>query len=42
LFKAKVTDTVKKNVPTRKVKSKGRPAWMTGEIIAAIRRKKTL
>jgi hypothetical protein len=42
LFKAKVTDTVKRNVPTRKVNSKGRPAWMTKEIMAAIRRKKTL
>ena len=41
-FKAKVTYTVKKNVPTRKVNSKGRPAWMTREIMAAIRRKKTL
>ncbi len=41
-IKAKITATVKKNVPMKTLKSKGRPRWMSQEILAAIRRKKRL
>jgi len=41
-FKERIQSTVHKNVPTRKVKNNGRPAWMRREIMAAIRKKKKL
>ncbi len=41
-FKAKIADSVRRNVPTRKVNNRGRPVWMTREIMAAVRRKKLL
>jgi hypothetical protein len=41
-FKTKITDSVKRNVPTRKVNNRGRPVWMTREIMSAVRRKKLL
>jgi hypothetical protein len=41
-FKARIMATVKKNVPMKTLKNKGRPRWMSQEIIAAIRRKKRL
>ena len=41
-FKKKISKTVKKNVPTRLVSSRGRPVWMSSEIMAAIKRKKRL
>ncbi len=41
-FKTKIADSVKRNMPTRKVNNRGRPVWMTREIMAAVRRKKLL
>jgi hypothetical protein len=41
-FKKKISKTVKKNVPTRLVSRRGRPVWMSSEIMAAIKRKKRL
>jgi hypothetical protein len=41
-FKKKISKTVKKNVPTGLVSSRGRPVWMSSEIMAAIKRKKRL
>jgi hypothetical protein len=41
-FKKKINKTVKKNVPTRLVSSRGRPVWMSGDIMAAIKKKKRL
>jgi len=38
----KVEKTVKRNVPIRVELCKGRPCWMSKEILAAIRRKKRL
>ena len=42
LFKGKVTRSVQKHVPTKIVKSNGRSAWMRGEIMVALHRKKKL
>ncbi len=41
-FKKKISKTVKKNVPTRLVSSRGRPVWMSSDIMATIKRKKRL
>ncbi len=41
-FKKKISKTVKKNVPTCLVSSPGRPVWMSGDIMAAIKKKKRL
>jgi hypothetical protein len=42
VLKRKVEATVKKNVPLRMEACRGRPCWMSREILAAIRRKKRL
>jgi len=42
LFKAKLLYTVKRHVPTKKVGGSGKAAWMTKDIMAAIRKKKKL
>jgi hypothetical protein len=42
LFRKEVESEVKKNVPVRKERKGGRAAWMTREIMAAVRRKKRL
>jgi len=41
-FKNKLSSTIKKNVPTRQISSRGRPVWMSSDIMAAIKRKKRL
>lgn len=41
-FKSKVEETVRKHVPARKLRKGGRAAWMTKEIMAAVRKKKKL
>jgi hypothetical protein len=41
-FKKKISKTVKKNVLTRLVSSRGRPVWMASDIMAAIKKKKRL
>ena len=40
--KKKILDAVKKKVPMRKVKQGGRAAWMTRELMAAVRKKKRM
>jgi len=42
VLKRKVEKAVKKHVPERLEASRGRPSWMSGEIMAAIRKKKRL
>ena len=42
LFKGKVTRAMKKHVLTKTIKNNGRPAWMRGKIMAALRKKKLL
>jgi hypothetical protein len=42
ILRRKVGKTVHKHVPTRTVRGRGRPAWLTKEIIAAVRRKQRL
>ena len=42
LFKGKVTDAVQKHVPTKRIRNNGRLAWMRGEIMAALKKKKKL
>ena len=42
LFKGKVTRAVQRHVPTKAIRSNGKPAWMRGEIMAALRKKKKL
>jgi hypothetical protein len=42
MFKTKLLMAAKKNVPTKKVGGSGRAAWMTKEIMAALRKKKKL
>lgn len=42
LFRSKIEQTIKKNVPDRKLRTGGRAAWMSREIMAAVRRKKRL
>ncbi len=42
ILRRKVSETVRKHVPTRTVRGRGRPAWLTKQIIAAVRRKQRL
>ncbi len=42
VFRSEVEETVKKHVPDRKIRKGGRAAWMTRDIMAAVRRKKRL
>jgi hypothetical protein len=42
IFRKEVESEVKKNVPIRKERKGGRAAWMTREIMAAVRKKKRL
>jgi len=42
ILRRKVGETVHKHVPTRIVRGRGRPVWLTKEIIAAVRRKQRL
>jgi hypothetical protein len=42
ILRRKVGEMVHKHEPTRTVRGRGRPAWLTKEIIAAVRRKQRL
>jgi hypothetical protein len=42
VLRQKVNETVKKHVPTRSVRGRGKSAWLTKQIIAAVRRKQRL
>jgi hypothetical protein len=41
-FKARIQRAVAKHVPTKKVKGGGRPAWISKEILAEVKRKRRL
>jgi hypothetical protein len=41
-FRSRISETVMQNVPRRTVRKRARPAWMTQQILAAIRRKRRL
>ena len=42
ILREKVRTTVEKHVPNKRLRNNNRPAWMTGEILRTIRRKKNL
>jgi hypothetical protein len=41
-FRKRISETVSKHVPHREVRSRTRPAWLTQQIMAAVRRKQRL
>jgi len=41
-FRSKISEAVARNVPLRTIRGRGRPGWLTQQIMAAIRRKQRL
>jgi hypothetical protein len=41
-MKGKIHVTIKRNVPWKEINARGRPSWMTKEVMAAIKKKKAL
>ena len=41
-FKSRVLGAVRKHVPMKRVRAGGRPAWIGGELLAAVKRKRRL